>query len=82
MQTIVERGVGQFRDLSQMRPSRRVAQRQSARTARQSQPQQRERIWHASPAAQSPRRKREFAQVQIAQNPSDEIRPVVDESRC
>src|SRR5271163_1615049 len=33
MQTIVERGVGQFCDLSHMRPSCRVAQRQTARTA-------------------------------------------------
>ena len=82
MQTIVERGVGQICDLSQMRPSRRVAQRQTARTARQGQPQQRERIGHASLSAQGPRREREFVQVQIAQNMGDQIRPVFDESRC
>ncbi len=49
MQPIVERGVGQIRDPSQLRPSRRLPQRQAARTARQGQSQQRPRVRHAPP---------------------------------
>ena len=82
MQPIVERGVGQIRDPSQLRPSRRLPQRQAARTARQGQSQQRPRVRHAPPPPKRPRREREFVEVQIAQNMVDQARPVFDESRC
>jgi len=82
MQPIVERGVGQIRDPSQLRPSRRLPQRQAAGTARQGQSQQRWRVRHAPPPPKRPRRERESVEVQIAQNMADQARPVFDESRC
>jgi hypothetical protein len=82
VQPIIERGVGQLRHLSQMRPSRRLPQRQAARTARQRQPQKRSRIRHAPPPAQRPRGDRELVEVQIAQHMADQSRPVFNQSRC
>ena len=82
IQPLFQRRVAQFGHILHARPRRSLSQRHPARPTHQRQMQQRGRVWHTSPAAQSLALQRQPIQIKITRQTPQNLAEMIRHDRC